>query len=131
MDINRMHQTGTVPITGPSGWLSTKCNTMYRGERKVRPARGFHVCNFAAVSLLVFIFIFPWLPVTSAQIEARWGAFSTKVPFSLLGQVLPGNKTKTTGFHSMKQFSLPLLRDLPLQSIGFQNRLAGRQKLRP
>lgn len=31
----------------------------------------------------------------------------------------------------MKQFSLPLLRDLPLQSIEFQNRLAGRQSSGP
>lgn len=104
-----------------------------RRERTARTGRGFHVSNFTVVSLLNFCFLFFFHGYLShpLRLGARWGAFWTKVPFSLLGQVLPGNKTKTTGFHSMKQFSLPLLRDLPLQSIEFQNRLAERQKLRP
>ena len=34
MEINKMHQAGTVPITCLSGWLCSKCKTMYSGERE-------------------------------------------------------------------------------------------------
>lgn len=57
MEINRMHQTGTVPITCLSGWLCSKCHSMYSWEREQqRQAEGFHVSNFTVVSLLRSVF---------------------------------------------------------------------------
>lgn len=49
-------------------------------------------------------------------------------PSFLRGPALTGIKTKTTGFHSMKQLTGSLLRDLPLQSIEFSGQLAGKHK---
>lgn len=49
-------------------------------------------------------------------------------PSFLHGPALPGNKTKTTGFHSMKQSTGSPISDLPLQSIEVSGRLAGKHK---
>lgn len=102
------------------------CSTYYgmwsRSREKVRAKVYMPV-------IPVLCLLFPWLPVKSNYTEVRWGAFWTEVPFSLPGQALPGNKTKNHRLPLHKTILSAVLWDLLLQSIEFQNRLAGRQKL--
>lgn len=63
MEINKMHQTGTVPITCLSGWLSSKYDTMYGGEREQAGQAEVFVSVMlllclCCISVFVFVFLF-------------------------------------------------------------------------
>lgn len=61
-------------ITCLSGWLCSKCNTMYSREgKKLEQAEVFTVCNFTVVSLLrfcfLFFFVFVFFPMATCHIH--------------------------------------------------------------
>lgn len=104
-------------------WLCSTCNGVC-GDKE-------HVCHVgvSAVRLRVpAIYIFH-IQLSHPLRMGQGGMLSEpKCPSFLQGAALPGNKTKTTGFHSMKQSARLLLWDLPWQSIEISGRQAGKQK---
>lgn len=99
MEINKMHQTGTVPITCLSGWLCSKCNTMYAregGGGKLGQAEVF----VSVISLLclccISAFLFFFHGYLSHPLRPRRGGvlFEPKCPSVCSGKYSLGIKPK-------------------------------------
>lgn len=104
MEINKMHQTGTVPITCLPGWLCSKCNTMYTregGRGKLGQAEVFVsvislLCLCCISAFFCFVFVLFSHGYLSHPLRLRRGGvlFEPKCPSVCSGKYSLGIKPK-------------------------------------